>query len=154
MPDLARALADALAEPGPTYLPDGVPLGPSWAEAAALHEVASRPAVSVVVPYYRDQRLLDLVLARLSCQTGVVGGLEVVADDGSPQPPGVGAGPGVDVDRGPGAVRSVRVVGQPRDGFRAAAARNLGARHTPSTSPARWRRVVHRWARTPVPACA
>lgn len=132
VPALASALADALAEPGTTYLPAGVPLGPSWAEAAAgLREVASRPAVSVVVPYYRDQRLLDLVLARLSCQTGVAGDLEVVvADDGSPQPPDVGAGPGVDVERGEDAVRSIRVVRQARDGFRAAAARNLGARHT------------------------
>lgn len=132
VPALASALADALADPGTTYLPDGTPLGPSWAEAAArLHEVATRPAVSVVVPYYRDQRLLDLILARLSRQTGVAGDLEVVvADDGSPQPPDAGAGPGVDLELSAGAVRSVRVVRQSRAGFRAAAARNLGARHT------------------------
>ncbi|QFG67407.1 glycosyltransferase [Ornithinimicrobium pratense] len=136
-PDLARAVADALADPVTTVLRDGTPLGPSWAQAAsALHEVATRPAVSVVVPYYRDQRLLDLILARLQAQTGVVGDLEVVvADDGSPEPPDVGAGPGVDLDaldRGvdAGAVRSIRVVRQHRDGFRASAARNLGARHS------------------------
>lgn len=131
VPALAAALADALSAPGTTYLPPTTTLGPSWGEAAArLLEVADGPAVSVVVPYHRDQRLLDLVLARLVRQTGVVGGLEVVvADDGSPRPPDVGTGPGVDRERGPGAVRSVRVVRQPRDGFRAAAARNLGARH-------------------------
>lgn len=131
-PDLASALADALADPATTVLNDGTLLGPSWAQAAsALYEVATRPAVSVVVPYYRDQRLLDLILARLRAQAGVAGDLEVVvADDGSPEPPDVGAGPGVDLeDLDTGAVRSVRVVRQHRDGFRAAAARNLGARH-------------------------
>ena len=115
----------------PTWLGPEVTLGPSWAEAAqALGEVALRPAVSVVVPYYRGQPLLDLILERLAAQTGVVGGLEVVvADDGSPEPPDVGAGPGVDRDQARGAVSSVRVVRQERAGFRAAAARNLGARH-------------------------
>lgn len=128
LPDLAGAIADGLVDPGATYLAEGSVLGPSWAQAAAeLHEVATRPAVSVVIPYYRDQRLLDLILARLRAQVGVAGGVEVVvADDGSPQPPDVGSGPDVDL----GAVRSVRVVRQGRDGFRAAAARNLGARHT------------------------
>ena len=128
LPDLAGAIADALVDPVPTYLAEGSVLGPSWAQAAAeLHEVATRAAVSVVIPYYRDQRLLDLILARLRAQVGVAGGVEVVvADDGSPQPPDVGSGPDVDL----GAVRSVRVVRQGRDGFRAAAARNLGARHT------------------------
>ncbi|WP_238695278.1 glycosyltransferase [Ornithinimicrobium flavum] len=151
VPALAAAITDALTRSGPvenrqerasgrvegggdegdpTWLDPGVRLGPSWAESAqALREVADRPAVSVVVPYYRGQALLDLILDRLAAQTGVAGGLEVVvADDGSPEPPDVGAGPGVDRPDARGAVASVRVVRQERAGFRAAAARNLGAR--------------------------
>ncbi|MEJ7702687.1 MAG: glycosyltransferase [Geodermatophilaceae bacterium] len=49
---------------------------------------AEPPTVSVVIPYYRDQRRLDLVLAGLSKQTHPPTRLEVVvADDGSPDPP-------------------------------------------------------------------
>ncbi len=48
----------------------------------------SRPAVSVVVPHYRQQRQLDLLLAALEVSDPVPGGFEVVvADDGSPEPP-------------------------------------------------------------------
>ncbi|SCX45861.1 Glycosyl transferase family 2 [Klenkia marina] len=76
---------------------------------------ASPPTVSVVVPYYRAQGQLDLVLAGLAAQTHPATRLQVVvADDGSPEPPRVPAG--------------VVVVGQEDRGFRAAAARNLGAR--------------------------
>ncbi|WP_052327900.1 glycosyltransferase [Serinicoccus marinus] len=115
---LARAVTTALLDPDLTWLGEGVTLGPSSPEAArAVREVADRPACTVVVPYYRDQPMLDLVLARLDAQRGVLGGLEVVvADDGSPTEP---------------VLRPVRlpvtVVRQPDLGFRLAAARNLGA---------------------------
>ncbi|GAA1174068.1 hypothetical protein GCM10009584_14060 [Ornithinimicrobium humiphilum] len=118
--ELAAAVADALADPSSTWLDDSVRLSPSAAEAGTrLGEVARGPAVSVVVPWYRDQELLDLLLRRVAAQTGVAGGVEVVvADDGSPEPPDVrGAGP-----------LPVRVVRQEDRGFRAGAARNLGAR--------------------------
>ncbi len=117
--DLAEALVDALLEPGTTWHADDVPLGPDAAEAgAALARVARGPAVSVVVPWYRDQELLDLLLHRVAAQQGVAGGLEVVvADDGSPRPPDVSAAGDLPVS----------VVRQEDRGFRAAAARNLGA---------------------------
>src|SRR5699024_3467229 len=107
-------------------------LGPDEEEAAALlHAVADRPAVSVVVPYYRGQAMLDLILGQVDAQEGVTGGLEVVvADDGSPEPPTVhGTRVGAEVG-GDGTVVTagrwpVRVVRQERDGFRAGAARNL-----------------------------
>lgn len=119
---LATAIADALAEPGTTWLEEGVEIGPSWAQAGQrLSDLAARPAVSVVVPYYRDQELLDLILRRLTAQEGVAGGLEVVVgDDGSPLAP--------TVPEGVAQVLPVQVVRQHRDGFRAAAARNLAAR--------------------------
>lgn len=80
---------------------------------------AAAPEVSVVVPHYRDQARLDLVLAALALQTHPHTRLEVVvADDGSPTPPRVDAA---------GELGAV-VVTQPDAGFRAAAARNLGAR--------------------------
>lgn len=116
---LADALVRSLLDPGATRLAPSVRLRPSAVEAGALlGRVARGPAVSVVVPYYRDQELLDLVLARVAVQTGVAGGLEVVvADDGSPDPP---------VTTSAGRV-PVRVVRQEDRGFRAGAARNLGA---------------------------
>lgn len=78
------------------------------------------PRVGVVVPYYRAQEGLDRLLAGLEQQTYPAGLLDVVvADDGSPQPPVLG--------ERPFAVRTVR---QEDLGFRAAAARNLGARAT------------------------
>lgn len=117
---LAGAVAQALRDPAGTWLAPEVELGPAPQEAGRrLGEVADRPAVSVVIPYYRDQPMLALILARLEAQRGVEGGLEVVvADDGSPEPPVVGE-------------RSVPVtlVRQRDDGFRLAAARNLGAAH-------------------------
>ena len=70
--------------------------------------------VDVVIPYYRDQRMLDRILAALRRQTGLAGAPRViVADDGSPTPPDV-----------PPAVTVVR---QDDRGFRASAARHLGA---------------------------
>ena len=72
------------------------------------------PAVSVVVVHYRQQAELDRTLAALRRQTHPAARTEViVVDDGSPEPPRVPAG--------------VRLLGQADDGFRAAAARNLGA---------------------------
>jgi GT2 family glycosyltransferase len=89
-------------------------VGNDWS-ALADARPAEPPTVSVVVPYYRAQAQLDLVLAGLAAQTYPATRLQVVvADDGSPEPPVVGPG--------------VVVVRQEDRGFRAAAARNLGAR--------------------------
>ncbi|MDO8394836.1 MAG: glycosyltransferase, partial [Dietzia sp.] len=72
-------------------------------------------SVDVVIPYYRDQRMLDRILAALSRQTGLARTPRViVADDGSPTPPTVPP--------------EVTVVRQDDLGFRASAARHLGAR--------------------------
>lgn len=83
-----------------------------------VHPVRA-PEVSVVVPHYRQQAQLDLVLTALADQTHPLGRLEVlVVDDGSPDAPSVtAAAAGLDV----------RVLRQDDRGFRAAAARNLGA---------------------------
>jgi GT2 family glycosyltransferase len=71
--------------------------------------------VTVVVPHYEDPHGLDLVLTALELQDHPT--LEVVvADDGSEVLPDPGA-----------RAHPVRVVSQPDQGFRAAAARNLGA---------------------------
>ncbi|WMY78773.1 glycosyltransferase [Citricoccus sp. I39-566] len=76
------------------------------------------PEVSVVVPYYRDQAGLDLLLAALTRQEMPGGRLQVViADDGSPEPPRLPARPPFDL----------QVIRQPDLGFRASAARALGA---------------------------
>lgn len=75
------------------------------------------PDVTVVIPYYRDQPALDRLLTALELQGLGSERLEVVvADDGSPEPPVLGSRP-----------FDVRVVRQEDRGFRAAAARNLGA---------------------------
>ncbi|BDI24042.1 glycosyltransferase family 2 protein [Herbiconiux sp. L3-i23] len=75
------------------------------------------PSVSVVVVHYRQQRELDRTLAALVRQTHPADRLEiVVVDDGSPEPPKVPDG--------------VRLVRQEDDGFRLAAARNLGVRES------------------------
>lgn len=73
------------------------------------------PAVSVVVTHYDQPRQLTRVLGALALQT--LAPFEVVVtDDGSPSPPAVPDG--------------VRLVRQQDCGFRAAAARNLGAATT------------------------
>lgn len=78
----------------------------------------SRPTVSVVVAHYQQHRQLGLVLAALDVAHPVPGGFEVVvADDGSAQTPESGEHP-----------YPVRVVSHPRNGYRAAANRNQGAR--------------------------
>ncbi|GAA2533149.1 hypothetical protein Ahu01nite_097310 [Winogradskya humida] len=72
------------------------------------------PTVSVIVVHYKQQAELDRTLAALNRQTHPAARTEViVVDDGSPEPPRVPAG--------------VRLLRQADEGFRAAAARNLGA---------------------------
>jgi GT2 family glycosyltransferase len=77
------------------------------------------PTVSVVIPYYQAQPELDRLLVALGRQRHPLDRVEViVADDGSDRPPRLSPPPGL----------SVRLVRQADRGFRAAAARNLGAR--------------------------
>lgn len=74
--------------------------------------------ISVVIPYYREQAMLELVLAGLSAQTHPRSRLQVIiADDGSPEPPRI-----------PEFARALApiVIRQDDRGFRPAAARNLG----------------------------
>lgn len=78
--------------------------------------------VTVVIPFYEQHDQLALTLAALEQQTYPHDLLEVVvADDGSTEAPR------------PDSALNVTVVSQGRNGFRAAAARNLGART--STAP-------------------
>ena len=78
--------------------------------------------VAVVIPFYEQHDQLALTLAALEQQTYPHDLLEVVvADDGSAQAPR------------PSSTLNVSVVSQGRNGFRAAAARNLGVRT--STAP-------------------
>jgi GT2 family glycosyltransferase len=73
--------------------------------------------VSVVIPFYEQHDRLALTLAALEQQTYPHDLIDVVvADDGSAQAPR------------PDSALNVSVVSQARNGFRAAAARNLGAR--------------------------
>ncbi len=85
---------------------------------------SGRPAgrrFAVVVPHFRQPEQLARLLTALELQTVPAGRLAVaVADDGSPEPLRPGPRP-----------YPVRVVRQPDLGFRAAAARNLGARAVP-----------------------
>ena len=74
----------------------------------------SSPSVDVVIPYYEDQPMLDRILAALRRQTGPGQVRVIVADDGSATPPTVAP--------------EVKVVRQDDLGFRASAARHLGAR--------------------------
>ena len=70
------------------------------------------PDVSVVIPHYNDEESLARVVGAVRAQD-YAGEVEiVVADDGSDAPP---------------TIDGVRVVRQEDQGFRAAAARNLGA---------------------------
>lgn len=74
--------------------------------------------VSVVIPYFREQRLLDLILAALTVQTLPRTRMQVViADDGSPEPPTI---PSFAACLAPVVVR------QDDHGFRPGQARNLG----------------------------
>jgi GT2 family glycosyltransferase/glycosyltransferase involved in cell wall biosynthesis len=148
---LASAVADAIADPGLTYLPKDTGRGPALESVAQVYRehldscrpprllsagpgqvavpgnrwdllarprTAARPLVSVVIPYYQNQPGLDLVLAALDRQSYPRERLEiVVADDGSAQAPDTAAAGGT----------TVAAVWQENRGFRAAAARNLGA---------------------------
>lgn len=99
-------------------LPDGrfVVADNRWDTAPPSAEL---PNVGVVVPYYDQPRQLALVLEALATQAYPAEKLHVVvADDGSQEPP----------DIAPWIARlTVSVVRQDDLGFRAAAARNLGA---------------------------
>lgn len=78
------------------------------------HRGPEPPRVTVIVTHYAQPRELARTLAALARQDHPADRLEiVVADDGSPEPPVVPDG--------------VRLVRQDDRGFRAAAARNLGA---------------------------
>lgn len=108
--------AEALASvPADFSEPLDPPVDWLWADVAAAYQQAWRlPSVSVVIPYYKDQESLDRVLAALRRQN-YSGAIEcIVADDGSPEPPVVDTA-------------AVTLVSQEDLGFRAAAARNLGA---------------------------
>ncbi|MDR7329155.1 glycosyltransferase [Corynebacterium guangdongense] len=134
--DWPAALAAAAADPGfSTPVTDASRRRWGWAEVARAWQdawvtcfaedfrgnrlppqaPAATPPISVVIPYYENQAGLDEVLAGLSA-AAYPGPLEViVADDGSAAPPRTDT----DLD--------VTVVHQDDLGFRAAAARNLGA---------------------------
>ncbi|WP_256980694.1 glycosyltransferase [Rhodococcus sp. 14-1411-2a] len=115
---LYRALFDEQCSPTADQLPDGrwVVPGNRW----DLAEPVDRdPRVSVVIPYFRQQRQLEFVLTALTLQSYPASLLQViVADDGSPEAP--------DVD-GFRTALDITVVRQDDLGFRAAAVRNLGA---------------------------
>ncbi|MEW2014479.1 glycosyltransferase [Rhodococcus sp. NPDC076796] len=115
---LYRALFDEQRATAAHELPDGrwVVPGNRWDLAPPVDR---NPRVSVVIPYFRQQRQLEFVLTALTLQSYPAALLQViVADDGSPDAP--------DVDAFRSAL-DVTVVRQEDLGFRAAAARNLGA---------------------------
>lgn len=89
------------------------------AENVAARECAESPLVSVIVPYYNNPIDLERLVRALD-QQDYPGDIEcIVADDGSDTPPPIPRDLGF----------PVRVVRQEDRGFRAAAARNLGAQH-------------------------
>ncbi|OZC99412.1 hypothetical protein CH275_23090 [Rhodococcus sp. 06-235-1A] len=99
-------------------LPDGrwVVPGNRW---DLVPPVDRNPSVSVVIPYFEQQRRLELVLTALTVQTYPASRIQViVADDGSP------VAPAVEAFR---SALDITVIRQSDLGFRAAAARNLGA---------------------------
>nr|WP_254925590.1 MULTISPECIES: glycosyltransferase [unclassified Rhodococcus (in: high G+C Gram-positive bacteria)] len=147
---LAAAMIEALDHPEKTWQQPGVVPYPTLHQAATLYSALFReqsaldaqelpdgrwvvpgnrwdlvppvdrnPSVSVVIPYFEQQRRLELVLTALTVQTYPASRIQViVADDGSPVAP--------DVDAFRSAL-DITVVRQADLGFRAAAARNLGA---------------------------
>lgn len=105
-------------------LPDGRVVVPDnrWDMAPT---VDATPEVGVVIPYYDQPEQLALVLAGLAAQTYPLEKVHVtVADDGSRLP--------LVIDRAAAAL-DITVVRQDDHGFRAAAARNLGAAHCRGT---------------------
>lgn len=132
--DWRSAILAAVADPA---FAEPVPLEDAWSwedvagawQQAWAHHLApalvdndhraivpgSAAAVSVIIPYYNDAARLQTVLDGLSHQV-FDGDIEVIiADDGSTTPPV------------PVCVHPVRIIAQEDLGFRAAAARNLGA---------------------------
>lgn len=102
----------------PIELPDGRVVVPDnrWDLAPAT---AVTPHVAVIVPYYDQARQLALVLAALAAQNYPADNLHVtIADDGSAVT--------LEIDDFPTEL-DITVVRQDDLGFRAAAARNLGA---------------------------
>jgi GT2 family glycosyltransferase len=102
----------------PIRLSDGRTIVPDnrWDLAG---DTLSTPLVSVVIPYYNQPHQLALVLEALTAQTYPRDRMEVViADDGSDE--------GSLIDRWTSQL-TLTVVTQEDKGFRAAAARNLGA---------------------------
>jgi GT2 family glycosyltransferase len=92
-------------------------LGPQSRPSSRSIPASPEVCVSVVVPFYERQDQLDRLLAGLDLQTLPCSHFEVViADDGSREGPRVG-------DRD----YATSVLRQPDEGFRLAAARNLGA---------------------------
>lgn len=104
--------------PRPVQLNDGRSLVPDnrW---DLMVDPVETPSVSVVIPYYQQPQQLSLVLEALTAQTYPSMKMDVVvADDGSAERP--------PVDRWTSRL-DISVVRQDDEGFRAAAARNLGA---------------------------
>ena len=103
----------------PLSLPDGRWVVPDNRWDLVPDETRPAASVSVVIPHYRQQTQLERLLEALTLQTHPASLLQVIiADDGSPTPPDVEAYR----DR-----LDLTVVRQSDRGFRAAAARNLGA---------------------------
>lgn len=91
--------------------------GNRWTDLEPPAPVDPGVGVSVVIPHYQAEEKLAMTLAGLAAQTHPT--LEViVVDDGSDPPLAIEDPP-----------LPVRVLHQPRDGFGAGRARNLGARH-------------------------
>ena len=148
---MRAAIEHARDDPGSTWVPAGTLLGPGLADDRAAYRrhfagcrppapitvgpgrwtvpdnrwdlladlrAGEPPSVSVVIPHYESPHDLDLLLTALELQDHPPDLLDVVVvDDGSRTLPDPGPRP-----------YAVRVVAQADDGFRAAAARNLGAR--------------------------
>ncbi|MGX6396720.1 glycosyltransferase [Rothia kristinae] len=129
--ELVGRLREVLADPGLTRIADPGALPHTRTDAArdyAAFFAPDQPEVTVVIPYYDDgtpdptpgaagtlaARRLELLLAALTRQEGVGSVETIVVDDGSPVPP-----------RLPETVVGLR---QEDRGFRAGAARTLGAR--------------------------
>jgi GT2 family glycosyltransferase len=106
-------MSELLVEPGGGFV---LP-GNRW-DLLADVTLLEAPTVTVVVPHYNDQAGLDRVLTALAVQHYPSDRIDVVvADDGSSRPPQLAAA----------AQLPVQLRTQQDLGFRAAAARNLGA---------------------------
>ncbi|WP_295629505.1 glycosyltransferase [uncultured Corynebacterium sp.] len=131
---LGDAIAAALDDPATTRATEAIAW--RWDDVARAHRDAwaAAPTVDVVIPHYDDPAGLRRMLHAVGRQDHPAAAIHViVADDGSAQPPDaaelsaqlaqdLGAGEGAEVP-----LPRITVVGQEDRGFRAAAARNLGA---------------------------